>query len=465
MIDAKQLQGGKLKQVGTSAGMIQPKQVRALVPGLTVTDVSQQSGSVIAGDTLLGVATTDDSDGHTTTGVDLYESGNLVGAMVEGPAATWRLGDIAVAGSLSYVARRNFSGGSVDSAAFPITCLGGLSPDQIGSATLLAWYRVPESIQMGSTMTSAAAGQPAVSLTTSGTFIARTEGVFTEVTTGGIRGVARVRVSLDNGNTFVMTNVLTAATVAITGTDLTLNFATGTYANTNVYFAICNHLLDKVGAYPNSTNNFDNTNADNTRPTIRANGDLGAPCLRFGGDNGLNDFLACTGSLGTGWANGTNNQFYALFVIYVRAVPGSGSVWLYSASNLTDTDLPFVELGITTSSGLNYWQAGKRGNTGTQVGKNSNVVAWTGPAIIEDSFDGTNRRVAWNGADIIGGESGVVAPQTSPGAITTTQVALGCQWVQSGKSGHMSFDFYEGYFFNQRPSDVDVLRLLAYEYT
>jgi hypothetical protein len=153
-----------------------------------------------------------------------------------------------------------------------------------------------------------------------------------------------------------------------------------------------------------------------------------------------------------------------MMLMYVRAVPGAGSVFWYTASNLTDTDLPFVRLGISTTASLNYWSSGRRSDTGTQPGKDSNVVASVGTALVEDSYDGQFRRVTWNGADIIGGDSGVTSDQSGAASVTTTQVVLGCQWVQSGKSQFMNFDMYELIFFNQRPSDADILRLRAYIY-
>ena len=58
-----------------------------------------------------------------------------------------------------------------------------------------------------------------------------------EITTGGARGTAVFRWSIDGGATWTST-VTTAATVALTGTGLTLTFATGTdYAADNVYTA------------------------------------------------------------------------------------------------------------------------------------------------------------------------------------------------------------------------------------
>lgn len=58
-----------------------------------------------------------------------------------------------------------------------------------------------------------------------------------EITTGGARGTAVFKWSIDGGATYT-TGVTTAATVVLTGTGLTLTFATGTdYATDNVYTA------------------------------------------------------------------------------------------------------------------------------------------------------------------------------------------------------------------------------------
>lgn len=55
-----------------------------------------------------------------------------------------------------------------------------------------------------------------------------------EITTGGTRGTAVLKYSLDGGTTY-KTGITTAATYLIPGTGITLNFATGTYATDNVY--------------------------------------------------------------------------------------------------------------------------------------------------------------------------------------------------------------------------------------
>jgi hypothetical protein len=59
-----------------------------------------------------------------------------------------------------------------------------------------------------------------------------------EITTGGARGTAVFRYSIDGGDTWAAENVTTAATYLMSGTGVTLNFATGTdYTDDNVYTA------------------------------------------------------------------------------------------------------------------------------------------------------------------------------------------------------------------------------------
>ncbi len=58
-----------------------------------------------------------------------------------------------------------------------------------------------------------------------------------ECTTSGARGAWKFRWSKDRGVTWMLTDVLSAATVALTGTGLTLNIATGNAATNNVWTA------------------------------------------------------------------------------------------------------------------------------------------------------------------------------------------------------------------------------------
>src|SRR5206468_151455 len=89
----------------------------------------------------------------------------------------------------SYVARRKYTGGSIDSAAFPITALDLLAPDAVTSATLKAWWRTPDSLQYGTTLLHTAGTGPAVTL--SGTLTPQSYGWEVRIKpTGGTRGTA-----------------------------------------------------------------------------------------------------------------------------------------------------------------------------------------------------------------------------------------------------------------------------------
>jgi hypothetical protein len=97
-----------------------------------------------------------------------------------------------------------------------------------------------------SAVTSTGTAPPAV------TFTGTPNGVYkilVEITTGGARGTAVFRYSLDNGATYT-TAVATAATVLLGDSGVTANFAVGTYTDDNVYtsHAKFTTLLLKRGA-------------------------------------------------------------------------------------------------------------------------------------------------------------------------------------------------------------------------
>jgi hypothetical protein len=359
-------------------------------------------------------------------------------------------------GAKSYVARR-FVPASVDSTATGITVLGAMAPDQITTATLIAWFRVPESIQLATVPDATGSTPPAVSLTTTGTFV-RYEGLYIDIQVGGSRGVATFRTSLDNGASFVESSVLTAATHLIPGTDLTINFPVGTYNADNLYRGVANHFLDKVGTYPTSTNNFDNVAGGVVRPLIISAGGLGAPCLRF---DGVDDYLTCTGGLGSSSYSGADKTFFIVTLLDLISI-AAGSQLFYCISNITDTDLPLVSAGCNGTSLA--WSTQRRSDAGVATATNSNVQPGTAQNLLEDYFDGTNRRLSINTADVVGGDSGITANQGGK-TITTTQIALGCQHTQSGRVGFANFDLYEQVYFNTQPSVVELQRLRAYFFT
>ena len=64
-----------------------------------------------------------------------------------------------------------------------------------------------------------------------------TEQLRVKITVGGTLGVAEFQYSLNDGTTYNGVNILTAASYAIPGTPLTLEFPVGTYATDNVWFS------------------------------------------------------------------------------------------------------------------------------------------------------------------------------------------------------------------------------------
>lgn len=447
----------RLLKIGALAasGAVTPPVVN--LPGLSFSDVNTTPGSVLVNDTVIFSATTSDSDTFVTTGVDLYESGNLVGHFTGGSGLwSYRLDNI-TAGNKSYTARRIFAGGSSDSAAQAFTVLDVLAPNQVTSATLLAWYRATESIQMGPTPEPTGTSPPAITFTTTSSFVSRTEQITITVPVGGTRGTAQLNVAL-NGNA-VLTNVVTAATIAIPGTDLTINCPAGTYNTNNVYKSTCQHWLDKVGSFPTSTANYDNVPSGTViRPYIINPGALGAVCIKF---DGIDDVLTNTGGPVVTQMSGADKTFYCLAMVNWTTLPAGGSNGtLWSLTNLTDTDLPRVEF---TAFGTGpVWSATRRDDAGVSHNVQSHIPPTTGSHLLEVGDNGSAAIFRDNSADVIGGQSDVPSTSLHPSTITATQVVLGERNDQGGQSGRGAFELYELIFFDHEPSALDLARLRLY---
>lgn len=440
--------------------MVQPKQISPLDPVLaSVEDLTQLTGSYVVGDNLRFFATTDESDGHVTTGVDLYESAVLVGAMVEVAPDVWSYTGRVSAGSKSYTAKRNFAEGSTDSAALALTVLNYLAPNAITTATLIAWFDSAHSIRMGGTLTAQGTTPPVITVTSSSSLDGRTEGLHIRRNTNGALGVGKIDISIDNGLTYPQVGVTTAANIAVTGTDLTIHVAAGNVAADNTWDAIMSGWLDRVSAA--ATNNYLNTVTGNTRAIIRsaaATASIGAPCARF---DGVNDSITCTsGTLATGRYNGADTTFFNMFLIDLRSMPAAGQVaTLWAASNITDTDFPYASLTIGGTG--EKWVTERRSDAGVSKTGIPNVQTFTGLKLIEDGFDATNRRLSLSTADMVGGDSGVTAPEGGL-TITTTQADIGSRQIQSGRANYMNFDLFFQVVFDVRPSEVELWQLRAY---
>ncbi len=142
---------------------------------------------------------------------------SLVAAHIAGPAVEAAAHSLAVAGGPVYLVR-----------------LAETTPGSPGAVTQTG-SGPAITVPTKSAVTSAGTAPPVVTLT--GSPLAFYD-LVVEITTLGARGVARFRYSLDGGETWAASNVLTAATYLMADTGVTLNFATGTdYAVDNVYTA------------------------------------------------------------------------------------------------------------------------------------------------------------------------------------------------------------------------------------
>lgn len=438
----------------SAAGEVLPPVVN--IPTLSFVDLTQSSGSAVVGDNLQFTATTNDGDNFTTTGVDLYESGNLVAHMVQGPTATWTATDSNVStGAKSYTARRLYSGGSVNSSPTAITVLGALDPSQVTTATLLGWWRSSDSITIGATPLAAGGGTPPA-LTFGGTRTAQTVSPFitTDSIGTGALGNTTVKISLDGGSTFVETGVATTAnsthTIAGAG-GLTVIFpASGTFTAGQTWKGIANPFVSKVVP---GTDDFANATAGQ-RPTIAiVAADNGLLELVY---DGVDDRQLVTGTKPNTIFGGTNTPFYIVVQCRINAIPTSGVI--FAASSSSDANIPLVQIFVnTTSYGISRRVSGADNKQASSV-----IVPQTGYHLFEYGFDGTNGVLRKNSADIVGGNSVVAAPMNTAGAITINQLCIGGRVDQTGANNFLSVQIMEIAIFNHAPTGAELYQQRAY---
>lgn len=418
----------------------------------SILNLSQASGAYIVGDSVLFTITTSDpADLITTTGVDLYESGVKVGSAVQGPSLTWKItvSNLAV-GAKSYAARRIYAGGTIDSAPSALTVLDVLAPNQITSATLVAWYQISTSGGVaGTLLKTAGTGTNAVTVTGN---LQQPFGIKLTFPVGGVRGTATYSLSLDNGTTVFQTGT-TAATVAIGATGMTLNFpTTSSYATTDIYVSVVNPILDKTA------NHYDTANTNSgERPLMIASGANGHPTARY---DGIDDYQLSVSGLAAAAVGGTNAPFSVVGMCTLNAVPTGGNVAnLYCFGHSSDVTLPRVELQALSDR----WRIRRMDGT-HNVALDSTIFP-----IVERYchcwiFDGANSTLTLSGADVIGGDSGVSGAQAAANAISVNQFSLASQFTQVSPNGinFTSCDDPEISIFSGALSAVESARLQRY---
>ncbi|HVI42663.1 MAG TPA: hypothetical protein VM577_18585 [Anaerovoracaceae bacterium] len=115
------------------------------------------------------------------------------------------------------------------------------TPITLGSCVF--WVSATRGLTLGTTPLASGTTPPAVTISGN---LAQVVGLRIEITTGGGRGTAIFRWSVDGGTTYT-SNVLTAATVTLGTTGIVVAFPNSTYTNNNVY-------LGKLAAWNNRAN-------------------------------------------------------------------------------------------------------------------------------------------------------------------------------------------------------------------
>ncbi len=329
-----------------------------------------------------------------------------------------------------------------------------LAPNQCQSAVLRAYYRVPESIQMGATP-EAIGGGLNITFTTDSTFVGRGLDIRIACVLAGTRGVAKLNATL-NGATVLLGVLTSAAPINVPGTDVYINCPTGSYTTSMSWRSICNNFLDKVGAYPLSTNNFANGTVGTTRPYITNPGILGGACVDF---DGSNDRLVNTGPLGSDGFGGLDKPFYAGMLFRLMSLPASDGVF-WCAGNLTNANLPRVEAAVNGPS--RQWSCNRQSDGGTIRRLNSIIPSNFGGYLMEYAFDGTTSVVSMNTSDVIGGMNPDVVGTQSPSDITITQMAMGCRQAQNGSTMFVKAQVSEFFVFDQLVANTERQRLYLY---
>ncbi len=180
-------------------------------------------------------------------------------------------------------------------------------------------------------------------------------------TTGGSRGTAKFKWSVDGGVNFVQTLQLTAASFVLGGTGLTANFAAGTYATDNAYFGKVVQINDLTGL----GNHYENTLAgDGTAlPKVSLVGLLGRPALYFKKTDG-NFLRRANSAYCTELCGGNDTPFTSFTVAQIVSGPTTAhGIW-----SITNTTVSTSAIALATPvSGSGQWVCVARGDTGSEL--------------------------------------------------------------------------------------------------
>jgi hypothetical protein len=258
---------------------------------------------------------------------------------------------------------------------------------------------------INTTMASSGTSPPAVTLT--GT-LTGSHAIRIEITTGGARGTAIFRFSVNSGA--FTSGVTTAATVALGATGVTANFPVGTYTDNNVYQSLCSSWADSSGF---SNNVGASGGAANVSPIYAYDSAFSGNSLQFDGtaDTLFRSTGGVTGSsdhtlfVKAKWATGSGLRGIATIGSAAAAssggtsaVGGSGTSEWFGGASLsnptggTPTNGVVYTLGKTHTSGVTQGYVGSSasGSTssnshtlsaGFRVGSYATDAGWTSASV------------------------------------------------------------------------------------
>ncbi len=321
-----------------------------------------------------------------------------------------------------------------------------LEPTQVTTATLLSWYRSTENVQMASPLIVTAGGGPIITL--SGNLI-QSLGIKVQITPDS----THYRYSINNGTTWLEENVPKTSTPhEVDSLGVFLNITAGGYINGTVEEVVQQSWLDKTA------NGYNFTNATiGQRPRIFTVG--GQNNLPFARYNGTTMRLLGPAGLAAHYS-GLNTPYYNVMVFYVTTVPTGTNVATVYTIGASAGDDARIELQITATN----WRARRQANAGTTVLTNASaaLVPQVGICVVEDEFDGVERRISVNSADIIGGTSGTKAIQSLGTPLSMNQVSLMAQVIPSGTANLLAGDMYELACFSGVPTRQQKLGVVNY---
>lgn len=410
------------------------------IPTLTLELAATPTHVATEGDDLVALVTVDDGDGGTTSDVELYVNGVLIGSMTDDGGGDWSLAvDNVTAGNKNYRAKRITDlgfrwspfwlvsvGASIevvlDAVSEPATASFTVTVESAPSLEpAVAYMKRGENITLGGTMrATAGTSPPTLTLTGTLSFATGCPGlrVIISSTAGGTaRGQALFDVSYDNGATWAHTGVTTAATYALDGaaSGITLNFPVGTYNTDQLWQGTVQTWTSSEG----DSHTFTNATAAQ-QPIYEVAGMDGEPCLLFG--TGTNERLVSTNAA---VYNCLQNQslFTLFYKVAFTVADATGTVFgVGNSANGGTNKRRFGQTNTGTGRHLHQFfdTAGTSGNlddaANPGASTSSRVVEWFTPA-------------AGSGGTITllvdGAATGITGAAAATGTLTPNQAAIG----------------------------------------